>query len=224
MFTFHALSVLASAALLVSGLPAGKDNCCETAEHTMDLPANQTLLVAPTTAARYVALGVGIQNYTCSATTLKYTSIGAVASIFDISCLKGNTFAKVQTAAYNEWKAASAKVKASSIGARVGAPTLLGNHYFVPSPSGTGISPKWDFTSTGSNAGNANAFVIAAKAAGIPAANTAVDVDWLMLNKVQGDLASQVFRIDTAGGQPPASCVAGSPDISVKYTSKYFLF
>jgi hypothetical protein len=39
----------------------------------MDLPSGQTQLVAPTTAPLFVALGVGIQNYTCTTATLKYT-------------------------------------------------------------------------------------------------------------------------------------------------------
>ncbi|KAJ6489957.1 hypothetical protein C8R45DRAFT_868093 [Mycena sanguinolenta] len=192
----------------------------------MDLPSNQTALVAPTTSPLFVALGVGVQNYTCSSTTSTYTSIGAVASLFDISCLdKTPAFATVQTSAYGAWKAAPSGVSANTIGAKVGASNLLGYHYFVTSPSGTGISPKWDFTSTGKFAGNSSAFILAAKAGDIAApTNSATNVDWLMLNNVQGSLASKVFRIDTVNGQPPTSCVPGSADISVKYASKYFLY
>ncbi|KAJ6616847.1 hypothetical protein B0H10DRAFT_2035942 [Mycena sp. CBHHK59/15] len=98
-------------------------------------------------------------------------------------------------------------------------------HYFVTSPSGTGISPIWDFTSTGKFAGNSSAYVIGAKVGDIPApASPSTNVDWLALNNVQGSLASKIFRIDTVGGQPPASCVAGSAPISVKYTAKYYLY
>ncbi|KAJ7445173.1 hypothetical protein B0H11DRAFT_14615 [Mycena galericulata] len=190
----------------------------------MDLPSNQTLLVAPTTAPLYVALGVGIQNYTCSSAG-KYTSIGAVASLFDISCLAPTpAFAPVQTNAFNDWNSASASTTASSIGARVGAPNLLGYHYFVIGATGA-LSPKWDFTSTGKNAGNSSAFVIGAKVGDIAApTNTATNVDWLALNNASGSLASKIFRIDTVGGQPPTSCTAGSANITVKYTAKYFLY
>ncbi|KAJ6562596.1 hypothetical protein B0H19DRAFT_944260 [Mycena capillaripes] len=192
----------------------------------MDLPSNQTQLVAPTTAPKFVAIGVGIQNYTCTASTLKYTSIGAVASLFDLSCMdKTPAFKTVQTTAFKAWSAAPASLKADTIGNKIGAPTLLGYHYFVPSPSGTGISPKWDFTSTGKFAGNSTAFIIAAKAGDILApTDSAINVDWLMLNNVQGSLASKVFRVDTVSGQPPTSCVAGSADISVKYTAKYYMY
>jgi hypothetical protein len=79
-------------------------------------------------------------------------------------------------------------------------------HYFVTSPSGTGISPLWDFTSTGNFAGNATAYVMGAKVGDILAPNTpTTNVDWLALNAVQGSLASKIFRIDTVGGQPPSS-------------------
>jgi hypothetical protein len=47
--------------------------------------------------------------------------------------------------------------------------------------------------------------VIAAKAGGMPAPTGAKDVDWLLLNSVQGKLATQVYRVDTRSGQPPAS-------------------
>ncbi|KAJ7500032.1 hypothetical protein FB451DRAFT_1335035 [Mycena latifolia] len=217
--------MLALARIILPGPPAD-DDCCDTSKAVMNLPANQTALVSPTSAPLFVMLGVGIQNYTCSSTTSTYASIGAVASLFDLSCLdKKPQFASIQSTAFNIWKAASARTTASSIGARVGAPKLLGYHYFVPSPSGTGISPLWDFTSTGKFAGNATAYVMGAKVGDIPAPTSpATNVDWLALNGVQGKLASKIFRIDTVSGQPPTSCVAGSAPIQVKYTAKYYLY
>ncbi|KAJ7819304.1 hypothetical protein B0H13DRAFT_391543 [Mycena leptocephala] len=225
MLAFQVLSALSSAALLVSSSPlVGRS--CDTTAATMDLPANQVALVTPSTAPLFVMLGVGIQNYTCS-TAGTYSSIGAVASLFDISCLEKvpRVFANIQTAAFDIWSKAPASVTATSIGSGVGAHFLLGYHYFVTSPSGTGISPMWDFTSSGSFAGNANAYVIGAKVGDIPAPTSpTTNVDWLALNGVQGALASKIFRIDTVGGQPPTSCVAGSAPISVKYTAKYYLY
>jgi hypothetical protein len=46
-----------------------KDEDCDTSKAGIDLPANQTALVAPATAPLFILLGVGIQNYTCSGTT-----------------------------------------------------------------------------------------------------------------------------------------------------------
>ncbi|KAJ6544524.1 hypothetical protein B0H19DRAFT_1076628 [Mycena capillaripes] len=224
MLALQLLGALSGALLASSSPLVGRS--CSTSKAVMDLPANQTALVTPTTDPLFVALGVGIQNYTCSSATSTYASIGAVASLFDISCLESTrVFGSIQTLAYDFWNKAPASFTATSIGSGVGAPFLLGFHYFVTSPSGTGISPKWDFTSTGSFVGNANAFVLGAKVGDVLAPkNSATNVDWLALNNVQGSLASKIFRIDTVGGQPPTSCVPGSAPISVKYTAKYFLY
>ncbi|KAJ7142024.1 hypothetical protein C8R43DRAFT_1097646 [Mycena crocata] len=185
---------------------------CSTSAAVMDLPAGQTNLVAPSTAPLFVSLGVGVQNYTCNPTTLTYASAGAVASIFDISCMSTTpAFANIQTVAFNAWAAAPAGALPVSVGGK--------DHYFITAASGTGLSPKWDF------AASTGAFITAARANNIAAPTEPTkNVDWLVLNKVDGTLASQVFRIDTVGGQPPSSCTAGSADISVKYTSKYFLY
>ncbi|KAJ7249770.1 hypothetical protein B0H12DRAFT_1324409 [Mycena haematopus] len=222
MLAFQLLGALCSSALLVSGVPL-VTRTCDTSSAVMDLPSGQTALVSPTTAPLFVLLGVGIQNYSCSSTTSTYASIGAVASLFDISCLDDTSeIASIQTAAFDIWSAAPAGTAATSIGSQVSAPGLLGFHYFVTSPSGTGISPKWDFTST---TGNPNSYVIGAKVGDIAApADPATNVDWLALNNAQGTLASKIFRIDTVNGQPPTSCVAGSDPISVKYTAKYYLY
>ncbi|KAJ6464861.1 hypothetical protein C8R45DRAFT_777573, partial [Mycena sanguinolenta] len=193
---------------------------CDTSDAVMDLPSGQTALVSPTTAPLYVLLGVGVQNYSCTSTTSTYASIGAVASLFDISCLIDTPeFASVQTTAFDIWSAAPSGTSANTIGSQVSAPTQLGYHYFVTSPSGTGISPEWDFTTT------TGQYVIGAKVGDIAApTDPAVNIDWLALNNAQGTLASKIFRIDTVNGQPPTSCVPGSDPISVRYTSKYYLY
>jgi hypothetical protein len=101
---------------------------------------------------------------------------------------------------------------------------VLGQHYFIRPTPGGAISPKWDFTSSGATKGNANAFVVGAKDAQLAAPNAAADVAWLQLHGTSGQLATSVYRVLTAGGQPPASCAAGSADISVKYTSDYCMW
>jgi hypothetical protein len=85
---------------------------------------------------------------------------------------------------------------------------FAGQHYYVTNPiTGTGINPKWDFTSQGATKGNKDAFVIAAKTTGATAPDTATDIDWVFLTALAGEgkLASQVYRTDTRGGQPPAT-------------------
>lgn len=163
-------------------------------------------LAAPSGAPSFVGVGAGVQNYTCGAAGT-YTSTGAVADIFDISCLSGTPmFATVQDKALN--------------GVPAGAP-LLGKHFFIGNADGS-ISPKWDFSSSQKSA---DAVVVAKKDAQANAPTGAQDVAWLQLSSVSGSLASSVYRVDTRKGQPPASCTAGSsPDVSVKYSSKYYFF
>nr|GAT61188.1 predicted protein [Mycena chlorophos] len=235
MYAFKLLAALSSVALFASAAPAKgpvKDCECDVSKAKLDIPSNQTVLVAPTTAPHYVAVGIGYQNYTCSAATSTYASAGAVASLFDISCLVGKpAFSTVQNTAYTLWSHApsseSNAEKIPLIGAASGAGQLLGYHYFVTSPSGSGISPEWDFTSTGKNAGNAEAFVVGAKTGDLKApTDPTVNVDWLMLSNAEGQLASQIFRVDTVNGQPPASCdpTTDTATLKVKYTAKYYLY
>ena len=86
-------------------------------------------------------------------------------------------------------------------------PEVLAQHYFVPNPAtGQGLSPKWDFTSSGAFEGNPDAFVVAKGKGAIPAPTNATrDVTWLDVVSVQGEIADEVFRFDTVGGQPPAT-------------------
>ncbi|CAK5261978.1 unnamed protein product [Mycena citricolor] len=196
---------------------------CDLTAVEMNLPANQTALLAPMRPPHFVALGLGFQNYTCNPSTSAYSSIGAVALLFDISCMdKAPASTSIQQSAFDAWSRAAPTITLQAVLASVGTNALLGSHYFVPSPTGTGISPEWDFSVPSHNT---SAIVIGTKVGDIPAPNNSTaNVDWLAVNGVQGSLASQVFRIDTVGGQPPTSCAAGSANISVKYTAKYFLY
>ncbi|KIJ91875.1 hypothetical protein K443DRAFT_114457 [Laccaria amethystina LaAM-08-1] len=200
--SFFVTAMLAVAALAAPLIPES----CDISHAQMALPANQTALAQPSGAPSFVLLGVGVQNYTCSAAGT-YASAGAVAQLFDISCLvQSPAFDNVQDIAFLKPL------------------TRMGDHYFVTSPSGTGISPVWDFRAFGRFKGNANAMVLAAKVANLPSPAGPQNVDWLQLKSVSGELATQIYRTDTRSGQPPASCTPGSALISVKYTSKYWLF
>ncbi|KAF8967757.1 hypothetical protein BDZ97DRAFT_1755842 [Flammula alnicola] len=198
---------------------SGKHTCAINA--TLTVPANQTVLAAPSTAPSYVLLGVGYQNYTCS-TAGVYTSVGAVADLYDISCLSSvpAVFTNIQDEAYRLWQSLPTSPK--TLPAANGYP-LMGSHFFATSPSGTGISPVWDFRGASAK-GNPDAFVLAAKIGDLPAPTGAQDVDWLQLKSVEGSLATQIYRTDTRGGTAPTSCTPGSALISLKYVAKYWLY
>ncbi|KIP06970.1 hypothetical protein PHLGIDRAFT_19298 [Phlebiopsis gigantea 11061_1 CR5-6] len=176
---------------------------------------------------KFIGLGVGVQNYTCTSAGT-YSSIGAFAELFDMSCLPQSSLATVTDNAWAAWQHAPEPVTAMNLANGLAAlkPVfLLGQHYFITNPvTGTGLSPKWDFTSA-IEAGHADAFVVGAKTGDVAAPTSpTANVDWLSLSNTQGDLATQVFRVETRGGQPPTSCTAGSANIAVNYVAQYWLY
>ncbi|KAF5333655.1 hypothetical protein D9611_002239 [Ephemerocybe angulata] len=179
----------------------------------------------------FVTAAIGTQNYTCSPNN-NYTLVGAVAEVYDISCLaKSDEFTTVQDKLIGLWKSAPVGVtphQVTSSSPETNANPLLGYHYFVPNPLGQpGNSPKWDFTSTGAFYGNEEAFVTAARFTGDTAPTGKQDIDWVGTNAIDpaGLLAAQVYRTDTREGQPPSECRSGeSPDIQVKYACKYWFY
>ncbi|KAI0739097.1 hypothetical protein C8Q80DRAFT_1124487 [Daedaleopsis nitida] len=210
----------------IAGLSPQAGGQCSLANYKPAFPANQTTLVAPAQAPKFLGLAFGVQNYTCSDAST-YTAAGAVAELMDASCIASKPqFATIQNTAFTFWNLSQAPSIQTIIGqlqGLSGAP-VLGQHYFVTNPvTGTGISPKWDFTSAKFK-GNANAFFVGAVKANLPSpTDPTKNVAWLDVGKVQGALADEVFRYDTVGGQPPSSCTPGTA-LSVKYVSKYALY
>ncbi|RXW19538.1 hypothetical protein EST38_g6313 [Candolleomyces aberdarensis] len=184
-------------------------------------------LPAPTAPLSYMTAAVGTQNYTCTAAG-NYTAAGAVAEVFDISCLVGSPlFSTIQDYLLDMWKEAPAdKLNYQSLVATF-APleesgVVLGQHYFIPNPTtGQGLSPVWDFIP---RLKKPEAFVLAARTGGVPAPTNQTDIDWLSLKSVSGSLATEVYRTDTREGKAPATCTPGSPDIQVPYSSKYYFY
>ncbi|KAJ6615128.1 hypothetical protein B0H10DRAFT_86361 [Mycena sp. CBHHK59/15] len=166
-----ALAVLPFLLSCVSAHAVQRRGGCDISKAKIALPSNQTMLVAPKEGPSHIGLAIGTQNYTC-ASTGTWTNVGAVAELFDISCFYGTQeFSKLQDIAYTVWHVAPPAAGISAVISFLEpfhASFVLGQHYFVTSPSGTGISPKWDFTSA-SLSGHPDAFVIAAKVGDIPA-------------------------------------------------------
>jgi len=227
MFAFTALASLAvSAPILTASGRVVKRFGCDISNVKM---ANMPIALSqPDATPAFVAVAVGTQNYTCSSVGT-YTNVGAVAELFDISCFYNTPlFPAIPDIAISAWKAAPPALSAQAlISALQLSPTpgILGQHYYVTNPiTGTGVNPKWDFTSQGATRGNAEAFVVAAKMNGTAAPTGSQDIDWVDLKALTGSLATEVYRTDTRLGQPPATCTPGSPEIAVKYAAKYWLF
>ena len=64
-----AQTVLTVIALFSPFVAATKISGCDVSTAVIDLPSNQTELAVPSgEVPTYIALGIGVQNYTCSAT------------------------------------------------------------------------------------------------------------------------------------------------------------
>jgi hypothetical protein len=150
--------------------------------------------------------------------------LGAIAELFDSSCLYGTpAFDSAPTVVYDAWSAPGDLVTPQEVITTLGLlpnPAVLGQHYYVLNPVGPGLSPKWDFTSSGATAGNSNAYAVGVKVGDLPSTNSS-NIDSLMVKAIEGELASEIFRVKTNGGQPPSQCTAGDSNITVKYTAQY---
>ncbi|GJE92676.1 hypothetical protein PsYK624_088310 [Phanerochaete sordida] len=226
---FASVLTCVASALVAFAAPASH---CSTAGDKLILPGNTSALPAPPAGApSFVALGVGVQNYTCASTGL-FSSTGAVAELFNLACLPAPDFNPVTDAVFAAWEIAPRAITAQELIGTLAVfhpSVVLGQHYFIVNPvSGSGLSAKWDFTSA-SEKGHPDAFVVGMRTGDVVApTDPAVNIDWLSLSAVPnigGDLAADVYRVQTRGGQPPTSCTPGkSKDISVRYVSQYWFF
>lgn len=198
--------VATSFALPAQGPP--QTSGCDLSKVKLNLPTNQTQLAVPAGATlKFIGLGSGVQNYTCASGV--FSSVGAVATLYDASCAASNT--GNLEALPEQTKAGSApKINGNT-------PAKLGDHFFITNPTtGTGVSPEFNFGSNG--------LVVAKKTGDIPATcDPKENVDWLMLSNVEGTLASTVFRVFTHGGQPAATCT-GTQSASIPYTALYYFY
>lgn len=137
-------------------------------------------------------------------------NVGAVAELIDVSCLAGSSvFRQLPDQLYDSW----VNFNQSSVQEIIdhlhvlNPPEILAQHYFVSNPTtGQGLSPKWDFTSSGKFSGNKDAFFVGRGQGSLPApTDPKKDINWLEVANVQGSIANTVFRTDTRGGQPPSS-------------------
>ncbi|KZS98611.1 hypothetical protein SISNIDRAFT_481329 [Sistotremastrum niveocremeum HHB9708] len=207
LFSFAIAYPLQSRSLQLSGCPVSTIK--------PSFPSNQTTLSVPAgQKPQYIAIGVGVQNYTCGSTGT-YTSIGAVADLFDFSCLAKETsiLNTVPSILYGVEVGSPPAIKFLD-----STPLHIGKHFFAVNPTtGSGISPAFHITTS-----HEDALFVGNKIGDIKAPTDSThNVDWLQLSTIEGTLAKTVYRIQTKQGQPPASCKPGAA-ISVPYAAQYW--
>ncbi|KAB8294892.1 hypothetical protein EYC80_006852 [Monilinia laxa] len=181
------------------------------------LPLGASELPAPTGTLAYVALGRGIQNYTCSAIGATPAAIGAVASLYDateFAKCDGTTFTQFPNiAVYTNLPSSSS---ASFMGLKA-----LGKHFF--DASGT---PTFDLSAVSKILYATKTGDIAAPINASPGPADTGAVDWLSL-AAKGTYTSvglaEVYRVETAGGNPTKPCVTVGVE-SVPYAAQYWFY
>ena len=179
---------------------------------TMSLPS-------PAGSIKAIGLGLGHQNYTCNATTPAPVAIGAKATLTDVSPLLPFMPAGMGEKFLNDLPTIAYKIEAiieiinNALGIQL---DVLGQHIF--NALGT---PCFDLGDLGQlEAKKLPGGDIVPPAGGIPGS-----VDWLALGDAGGSVGlSRVYRVNTAGGKPPATCDGTDKLITVPYAALYVFY
>ncbi|KAF1937115.1 hypothetical protein EJ02DRAFT_63782 [Clathrospora elynae] len=185
-------------------------------------------------ALKYVFLGVGTQNYTCTTgdPSVAPGTTGALATLYDIGTrlnndrmaqLKINSISPLALS-LNEWAPSLLDMSLWSQGYE----HVTGHHFFsmvegnnTPTFSLDKLSAPFPVAQVAKlNATDAPQSACPSKD-GLPA------VQWLYL-KDQSRLSrggiDTVYRVETAGGNKPATCKGMKPSWEVKYSAQYWVF
>ncbi|KZM19016.1 uncharacterized protein EKO05_0010344 [Ascochyta rabiei] len=179
---------------------------------------------------KYVLLGVGTQNYTCATGDENAApgTTGATANLYDIGTrLNNDPFAK--------WTIPSISPLALSLSSQptrftqnlqsLGFEHLVGHHFF------SGAAPVFALDQLSLSPypltvlGKLNE--TDAPTSSCPGTNAEGAIKWLLLKDTKGlsqGGINTVYRIETAGGNKPATCKGRKAAFEVKYSAQYWIF
>ncbi|KAK6199864.1 mitogen activated protein kinase 2 [Pestalotiopsis sp. IQ-011] len=231
-----------SAVTAATATTAADDGSTSTASPTLpstggtsELPAANGTLVA-------VAVGHGIQNYTCSAAGVSATSIGALAVLYDITSiysslssdeqdqlpisvlrttdlplnLAGDPDNEYAADAADPWKA-DADITVDGVDEPL---SVLGHHFFDAA-----LTPTFDlYNADDLLFKGAKLNGVKAPASADPGLLNTSAVDWLQLGDKGASIGlTEVYRVVTAGGGALA-CEEAGQVFSVPYASQYWFY
>ncbi|KAJ5627692.1 hypothetical protein N7490_009920 [Penicillium lividum] len=195
---------------------------CDTSK--ISLPSYASGLPSPTgLKPMYVALGRGTQNYTCADSTSSSTptAIGAVANLYNATCLAANypeVLAMLPNVVYTI--ALPANEYATFPPANL---ELMGHHFFYDS-----TTPEFNLDTT---AAKQYGIAMTNKVDSLTAPSSATTgkygaVAWLYLKTVSGTVGNYkaVYRVDTASGSPPTTCKGMASAFEIQYAATYYFF
>jgi len=217
--------------MLASKVQAGKNMAqapvCNVNNAQMPV-ASPTPLPGPSAGLtlKHVAIGRGTQNYTCDTTnaTAIPVSIGAVATLYNATCV-ASTYPDLLTALpnvalqFNLTNADQASLSPSNL-------AISGHHFFANM-----TTPLFNLDSTAAQLGvvpcSKNNTVTAPANSPKGQDNQGFgSVAWLKLLARDGATGNlqEVYRVNTAGGNPPATCAGMPATFEVQYSSEYWFW
>jgi hypothetical protein len=168
----------------------------------------------------HVAVGRGTQNYTCDTTQPASApkAVGALATLFNVTCLAAspqNLVAQIPSFALG-YPVPTSDVSDSTIN------TLLSGHHFFTNATTPFFNLQTDKHNYGS-VGCLKQSACDAPADAPKGVNGLGSVPWLKLAGFEGDY-NEVYRVDTAGGNPPKTCQGMADKFQVEYAAAYYFF
>lgn len=188
------------------------------------LPSSTLPPPDPSTSLKYIALGVGTQNYTCATSdgTSVPASGGAMANLYDATPLMsvpilGNYEINTQTCKADQTNSGLAQRQ-------------IGVHYFDAA-----LVPSFDLSLGTQSLQYPQGLYLSAKKSSSVAApsnsctgrNGAAAVAWVMLDDRGDGLTrglSRAYRVHTTGGSAPATCAGMPPTFTVDYAAEYWFY
>lgn len=174
---------------------------------------------------KHVAIGRGTQNYSCTANaTAAPVSIGALATLYNATCIAStypDLLEQLPNVAlqFNLTSADQATLSPSNL-------AISGHHYF----SNT-TTPTFDLDTTAMQLGFApcskNNTVAAPAGSSVGQGDVGFGaVAWLKLVARVGATGNlqEIYRVNTAGGNPPATCAGMPATFEVEYAAEYWFF
>ncbi|THV46636.1 hypothetical protein BGAL_0371g00100 [Botrytis galanthina] len=220
MHSISSLVLLLASA--VAAVPISTVQALASSKHSCATPLLPTTgaasaLPVPTGTLAYVALGRGIQNYTCSAVGATPVALGAVASLYDAT-----DYAKCASTAFNNLPgiAVYTNLPSTSSASFMGLKPL-GKHFF--DASGT---PTFDLSSVSKILYAAKTGDISPPINSIPGPANTGAVDWLSLTAKSTYVSvglTTVYRVETAGGNSINPCTTTGVQ-SVQYAAQYWFY
>ena len=185
-------------------------------------PPNSTLPAPlPGLSLKYVALGLGTQNYTCatSDSTSLPAPIGAAANLYDTTAAVAAVASAPSSTVQRALNAVSCAADSENT---AGGLKQIGHHYF--DAAGT---PTFDLTPQGLLLKAKKVDTMTAPSGACAGRDGAGAVPWLMLQDDGTGRSvglTQVFRVETAGGNAPPTCDGAAPSIQQDYAALYYLY